>query len=410
MAHILILSPDILPIKGQSASGGSLRAWGLGEGLKSRGHDVQYAISKQTASRYNYSGDEIEVFEPEQLNEFLISIAPNVALFTNWPMLADLSEKPECHVVLDFHGPLLMENLFYLGPQTVQELAPRKLEFLSRADFFTCAGAKQMPYFLAWLSMAGIDLRELFIPTVLFSMSPELPKHRHYPSDVSFVYGGVLQPWQDPSLGLRSLVEELAQNSKGELKIFGGKNWLESIAARFDVLRDQLQFSDRVRFIDTLPRDALIDEYTNSSVAWDIMTRNAERELAFTSRTVEYLWCGLPVVYNNYSEISDYIRDFNAGWIIDPADELQIKATVREILQDPAKVLLKGANAQRLVRECLTWDKTIEPLDRYCRNPFRVPRISEYPLLESAVPAHWIKKKIKQKIPRQFKKQLGRLR
>jgi len=53
-----------------------------------------------------------------------------------------------------------------------------------------------------------------------------------------------------------------------------------------------------VRFYPT--PDKLI-EYTGASVAWDVMARNPERELAFTSRTVEYLWC-LPVVYNNYAE------------------------------------------------------------------------------------------------------------
>jgi len=58
--------------------------------------------------------------------------------------------------------------------------------------------------------------------------------------------------------------------------------------------------SRHVRFYPPTPRDKLINEYTGASVAWDVMARNPERELAFTSRTVEYL--GLPVVYNNYAE------------------------------------------------------------------------------------------------------------
>jgi len=73
---------------------------------------------------------------------------------------------------------------------------------------------------------------------------------------------------------------------------------------------------------------------------------------------VEYLWCGLPVIYNNYAEITDYIREYNAGWIVDPQDREAI-ATVLEIFEHPEQVAERSQNAQRLVRERLTWDKTI---------------------------------------------------
>jgi len=57
-----------------------------------------------------------------------------------------------------------------------------------------------------------------------------------------------------------------------------------------------------------------------------------EREL-FTTRTVEYLWCGLPVIYNNYAEITDYIREYNAGWIVDPQDREAIATVLNEIFE-----------------------------------------------------------------------------
>ena len=42
---------------------------------------------------------------------------------------------------------------------------------------------------------------------------------------------------------------------------------------------------------------------------------NVERELAFPSRTVNYLWCGLPVIHPEFSEVAHYIREYEAGWV-----------------------------------------------------------------------------------------------
>jgi len=83
---------------------------------------------------------------------------------------------------------------------------------------------------------------------------------------------------------------------------------------------------------------------------------------------VEYLWCGLPVIYNNYAEITDYIREYNAGWIVDPQDREAIATVLNEIFEHPEQVAERSQNAQRLVRERLTWDKNY-PLDGFVRRP-----------------------------------------
>jgi glycosyltransferase involved in cell wall biosynthesis len=83
-------------------------------------------------------------------------------------------------------------------------------------------------------------------------------------------------------------------------------------------------------------------------VALDVMARNYERELAFTTRTVEYLWCGLAVVYADYGELASYIREYEAGWIVSPDDPEGIARTLRQILASPEEARRRGANAQRL--------------------------------------------------------------
>jgi len=77
-------------------------------------------------------------------------------------------------------------------------------------------------------------------------------------------------------------------------------------------------------------------------------------------RTVEYLWCAYPGGLYNYAELANYI-EYDAGWIVDPADEAQIRQVAREILNNPVQVRRRGKNAQQLVRERLTWNVTMSP-------------------------------------------------
>ena len=373
-ARVLVISGDTLPLNGMPTSGAGLRAWGLGEGLRSRGHNVSYAMPKDAARKRRTGGSEVYLFDPLTLDDVVAKLDPDVLVFQHWPWLSVMRERPRGFVVVDFHGPLLLETHFR-DSNEVKRILPSKLESIARADFFTCAGKKQLYYYLGWLLLAGLDLRTFPISVIPFSLSPALPDRTWQPKDPTFVYGGMFLPWQDPAIGLKMLVSEMERAEQGELRFFGGKHpWLALPYERFDSLRTELERSKRVRFSPPLARDDLIREYTSASVAWDLMARNPERELAFTSRTVEYLWCGLPVVYNNYAELSRYIEQYEAGWIVDPEDGPQIQDTIRQIFANPGDVQRRGRNALKLVRENLTWDRTIEPLDQFCRHPYRTKR------------------------------------
>jgi hypothetical protein len=268
--------------------------------------------------------------------------------------------------------------LFQANP-AFEELRRRKIAALHRADFFTCAGEKQRHYFFPWLMMAGFDLCERVIESIPVSLSPELPEHRSQ-GELSFVYGGLFLPWQDPELGLRTLVDELESHQQGRLKFFGGKHPVVAVpTGKFDQLRAHLLQSPRVQMQPMIPREQLLREYCQAHAAFDLMQRNAERELAFTTRTVEYLWCGLPVIYNNYAELADYIRTYKAGWALDPQDPRALQEVLNDILTSPDSLAERSRDAQRLVRDCFTWEKTIEPLDVFCRNPLK--REKGHPLL-----------------------------
>jgi GT2 family glycosyltransferase/glycosyltransferase involved in cell wall biosynthesis len=386
--RILVISSDILPYPGFPTVGSGLRAWGLGWGLKSRGHEVLWAMPRAalTEERRKLVGPEIIdlAWDPETLPLVIQGCDPDLIVVCNWPVLNLLpSGLIDVPIILDQHGPHFLERSFQHFGQS-EDNARRKLNALAKADFFTCAGRKQLDYFQTWLEQAGwaeedLKKRCAFIPV---SLSPQLPERKaEITDDPVFVYGGVFLPWQDPSDGLTALIEGLERENAGRLDFYGGKHPVYPVdPGLFESLRRKIEVSRRVVIKGLVSHDQLLDDYSRAHLAIDLMKKNPERELAFTTRTVEYLWCGLPVIYQDYAELSDYIREYRAGWLVDPEDPQAVAALVRHILKNPAEIAERSENAQRLVRERLTWDLTIDPLDHFVRWPtVRSGALREFP-------------------------------
>ena len=380
--RVLIISGDVLPLSGFPTTGAGLRAWGLGKGLESRGHEVLFSMP----ALYLDKGPSV----PKAIAEFAWHIGgvgrvirkacPDIVVFCHWPAV-QVPQKLEIPTVLDFHGPHLLEREIQ-GYSTRAANIQEKLTAIRKADFFTCAGEWQRLYFLSWLITAGIQVTDDVIASIPISFSPDLPEHEWSGGEPVFVYGGVFLPWQDPTAGLRVLIRTMEAKERGILKFFGGRHpgYADLIGnlEHFEALERELERSSRVHRMGLVSHDELIETYRRAHVALDVMARNPERELAFTTRTVEYLWCGLPVIYHDYAELSGLIREYQAGWVVNPADEAQIRAAVEEALDCPEEVRRRGENAQRLVRERLTWDRTIEPLDTFCRNPWQREPASDF--------------------------------
>lgn len=376
---VLVISSDILPYPGLPTVGSGLRAWGIGQGLKSWGHEVIFSMPCKALSdgREKLVIPEVKelCWEPETMLSVIHKVDPDVIVVCNWPLL-DLLPRHllSVPVILDQHGPHFMEREYQKFGDP-EENRHHKINALGKADFFSCAGKKQHPYFQDWLTQAGWtegERREL-TAAVPVSLSPELPD-RHPAGEITFVYGGIFLPWQDPSKGLLTLLEVLEEEKNGRLCFFGGKHPFYPVdVGIFEDLIHRLKKSPRVEMPGMVSHQELIQRYCRSHVAIDLMARNPERELAFTTRTVEYLWCGLPVIYHDYAELSEYIRSHDAGWVVDPEDTKTLAGIIREILRHPEIVEEKSRNAQRLIREKLTWDKTMGALDHFIRHPAMRP-------------------------------------
>ena len=378
MKRVLVFTSGTPPIDSRMpATGDGLRAWQIYQGLKLQGFDVGLSLYKGVYDKFHeYLTDDFGRLSfdlrPKSQDQVIELFQPDVIIVTHWP--AKLFGQTDIPVVIDFHGPHMLERYFQRF-DSIDNNLHNKILRIKDADFFTCAGEYQKYYFFSVLLRAGITniVNERLICSIPISLDPCLPNIDYQKKAVlpiRFIYGGMFLPWQNPFGSLKTSMERFNKDNKGVLEIFGGKHPVYPIdTSLFDRFLEESKNNLALRVKGLIPRNDLIEEYKTAHVALDLMSWNLERELAFTTRTIEYLWAGLPVIYNNFSEISEYIKKYNAGWCIDPEDPNELAAILNEILADPHQLIELSMNAQKLVRECFTWDKTIGPLKDFCSNP-----------------------------------------
>ncbi|MFW5864204.1 MAG: glycosyltransferase family 4 protein [bacterium] len=369
--RVLVVTTEPVPLEGLMTTGAGLRAWGLVQGLRSRGIQADVAMARDGVSRWPAEKQtqwKDHIFDRETLTEFVESRKPDVLVMQHWGLMDRLGPV-SMPLAIDLAGPHLLERMFWQSKHPLEDIKD-KINALSRADFLTCSGSNQRFYFMSYALMAGFDISGPdTLPIIPFSLSPDLPPEReHYPDQ--WVYAGMLLPWQNPSTAIRATIKVMTAKNRGTFHFVGGAHPGGDVSrGKFDAIMSELRLSEHARIQETRSFDALCDFLSRCGLAVDLMARNSERELAWPSRTVVYLACGLPVVHSAWSELADWISEYDAGWLADDNDPEAIERLLASILDDPDSLQAKRQNARRLVRDRLTWDKTISPLADWCANP-----------------------------------------
>ncbi|MBI1293051.1 glycosyltransferase [bacterium] len=371
--RILVLTTDPLPLPGLPATGAGMRAWGLGLGLRAAGlGEVTIACAADAARGRSVPFDQIPgvaSFERSELDAFIASRNPDAIVFQHWGLMSEMKKKAPCPVAVDLAGPHLLERQLWDSKRPAEDLA-EKLRALALADFTTCSGRFQRHYFMPFLLQAGHDPRSQLCPVIPFSLAPDQPLSDPDRDFSRFLFSGMFLPWQDPEKTLRTALEAMEEKQRGKLVFIGGPHPAGDVSGgRFDRLLEFLSSHPMVEMQGTQPFDKLIDVMRGCAVAVDLMPRNAERELAYPTRTVTYMWAGLPVIHNNYDELAEPIERAKAGWTFDENDTDGVRRLVQRLLGHREDTERRSANARRLVAEGHAWDRTIEPLAKWCANP-----------------------------------------
>lgn len=379
MSHhpkVILVSNDIVPGCGLPVAAPGLRVHGLASGLKGRGFDVTTVIVRGPLSRQWRAAIPPALplggipLTASGLADYLTAQAPAVVVLTNSNQIDYLGTHPDNRLILDFFAPKLLELVYDHDATSrypldeLRALRRRKLRAIERADGFIVNGEKKVPYFLAWLLQSDRDIRTLpFEPVGMCLPSSFEDRRRRIEGEpVRFGMAGYLQGWSLPGTWLRAL-PPLLDSGACTLDTMMPGHWggLGSSAFASEEL-NRLVASHAIRIHSANTFTAYRRFIAGCDIVLDLFDRNRERELAVVTRTISALCCGAPVVHPPFTEVSPLIARYDAGWLLDPAEESGVARVLREIVEDPSVIERKAVGVRRLWEEQLCPSVAVEGL------------------------------------------------
>ena len=338
MARILILTVDV-DLPGKPVNGGVLRVRQLHRHLSRLGHEVVVSMPIESLISAGGSEQALESSHPNKRPVDVVNrVNPDYVLCEQWH-LASLLPRIDMPLWMDLHGSLLGENSFRQSGG--QEEAARyeseilaKLTAFERADVVSCTGSRQRLYFRGWQQMAAGDYRgEVFHLPMAVPPAGRVPK-RSDREGLRFAYSGNLWPWIDLSSWLPAFFDALSTRLNDQIHFFvddplGRKDCFRTICdAGQGRGLDRLIQENRISVKGRLPHASFRKRIRTYDIALDLFSWNFERELAVTTRTLEFLALGVPVLYPRHAELASMIGDADCGWLLDPTNAEDISATI----------------------------------------------------------------------------------
>ncbi len=370
-ASVLVISNDVIPGMGVPVAAPGLRAWGIARGLRLHGYDVTLAVDANVVRRA-WGRDlpwptprGVLVVRPSDFEALLASLRPEFVVITNSNHIDVLRDLAGAQLIFDFFAPKMLEMQSQVGGDTehvaLQELRRRKLMALAKSDAVIVNGAKKIGYVREWIRLAGRDpdvvpteIVVMPLPVVGSAPAPDGPVHA--------VLSGYIQPWSQPG-AWSQVVEPFLRRGELVLHMLVGTHWggrgheatlPETFASleRMPGVRQHgvLEFEDFQRFL------------AGCHVSIDLFERGAERELAMVTRTAVSLASGLAVVHVPFTETSELIREYDAGWLVDSNDGEEITRALESAVLDRDTLTRKRSGARALAEGVLEHEVATLPL------------------------------------------------
>ncbi len=362
--QILLITQEPPLAPAAVATGNAVRNAQLESTLKRAGYAVrQVWLDKEGSS------DPAAFATREELQAILISMHPDIVLVGYWELLELLPFDLAQPVVVDFVAPRPLEVL-YEHPESMASQLQRLLGNLSKCDLLLTGNEAQRSLLYYSLLQAGFDLRGSE-PVLALPLSAEpvgQPRSDPGSDGWTLVSGGVNWPWRK-SEEYWHVIDSMRAEADADaprLVLFGGNyRWhADAAAAAESSFQTQalMPYASFSRF--------LLD---SAHIGLELASPNIERRFSQSYRSLEFLRHGLPLICNDYLPIARLIREYEAGWTISSADELE--ALLRDIMRDPGEWRRRSDNALRLVRERLDPDELARPLLNWLELPAKAPRL-----------------------------------
>jgi glycosyltransferase involved in cell wall biosynthesis len=312
---------------------------------------------------------------------------------------------PELPTAIDLYDPWLVENAHYLSSLGLDpwrnDHATWVLQ-LSRGDLFLCAAEEQRLYYAGFLTALGrvnperlagdADLARLLVE-VPFGVPDELPPHRPLlpPRDggdeapCRILFGG-LYDWYDP-FTLLDAVERL-DDRRWELYFVRNPNAESTPQSLFARVEERCRargwWGERVRALDWVPAERRFDLLRDVDLLASPHLPSLETRLSLRTRFLDALAAGCPVVVSDGGTVSRLVRERDAGWVVPAADAAALAVTLRTALGDDAERERRRAAGRQLATR-FAWERVLQPLVAFCRQPWRDPTRERFAFRPSTV-------------------------
>lgn len=149
---------------------------------------------------------------------------------------------------------------------------------------------------------------------------------------------------------LLQAVERLAKEFPVVLRVAAGGELLEEYQSK--VSSGALK---NVVFLGPVNNDELVREYNECDVF--AMPSTSLAYEGFGMVALEAMACGKPVVVTTIAAVSEAVREYDAGKVINPMDVSALMVALREILFDPESGREMGLHARQWVEENCSWPR-----------------------------------------------------
>lgn len=142
----------------------------------------------------------------------------------------------------------------------------------------------------------------------------------------------------------------------------GNLAWLDR---EHDSLMKRLMKEGNLKIIGRVPHTEVFKYLDASTIGW---RPGPPYQEGISTKTLEYMACGKPVVSSDVSLIADIIREANCGILVDPYDANDHASAILYLLEHPDEARKMGENGRKAVLEKYNWEaESKKLLDLYAQ-------------------------------------------
>ncbi len=364
--RILAITRGTPPVEDVVTVGSAIRAYNYLYYLRKSGAECFFlsGADEMRGVDSEVEGIHMVSFSTDREIPFIIeSLQPDFIIVCVSELMQYIPENLKAFVILDLFAHRFTESLFENVDITVDIFL--RLESLRKADYFIVNSVRQRDFICSVLILAGLTEilnRVIIIPHIIIHR----PLERKIPEEPVFVAGGFSWPWADDRIYIDTLSELLEKKERGEIRIYGGKFALES---RTNDAGYRYKGSKRLRYLSLLPYSKLLSGYSEASAGILCFEKNIERFFSYNFRASDYLFSGLPIIVNDYLQISELVKKYDAGWVVRGVSDFE--EVIEKIISDNEIIMHKSDNVTALVMQEFDSAKCMEPLINIIAKPVK---------------------------------------